>query len=150
MALLQTADRVLCSMRRGAVLPGPVPPGVAGAGREQIISFSCGYLRGSTVRCCASRPVHDLHAGRLPRRLGLQPGRGRLRAAVRRAHHLGAHGEPFNGSFFAFRTAAGLYFAALYRLRGFGVAVGAHACYDVLVGLLLECSRTEYRCQAAG
>jgi membrane protease YdiL (CAAX protease family) len=53
------------------------------------------------------------------------------------AHHLGPHGEPFNGAFFSFRAAAGLYFAGLYRLRGFGIAVGAHAFYDVLVGLLL-------------
>jgi hypothetical protein len=53
------------------------------------------------------------------------------------AHHLGAHGEPFDGAYFAFRTAAGLYFAGLYRVRGFGIAVGAHAFYDVLVGLLL-------------
>jgi hypothetical protein len=28
-----------------------------------------------------------------------------------------------------------LYFTALYQFRGFGIAVGAHACYDVLVGI---------------
>jgi membrane protease YdiL (CAAX protease family) len=50
------------------------------------------------------------------------------------AHHVGPFGEPFNGYVFLFRTAAGLYFALLYRLRGFGIAAGAHACYDVLVG----------------
>jgi len=69
--------------------------------------------------------------------LGHLPGCGRLRPALRGAHHLGPHGEPFNGAFFAFRTAAGLYFAGLYRVRGFGIAVGAHAFYDVLAGLLL-------------
>lgn len=53
------------------------------------------------------------------------------------AHHLGPYGEPFNGAYFTFRTAAGMYFAGLFRLRGFGIAVGAHALYDVLVGLLL-------------
>ena len=35
----------------------------------------------------------------------------------------------------AFRAAAGLYFTCLYVGRGFGVAVGAHAGYDVLVGV---------------
>jgi hypothetical protein len=30
-----------------------------------------------------------------------------------------------------------LYFACLYQFRGFGVAVGAHACYDVLVGVVV-------------
>jgi membrane protease YdiL (CAAX protease family) len=54
------------------------------------------------------------------------------------AHNVGPHGEPFDPYFFIFRTLAGLYFAFLYLLRGLGVAVGAHAGYDVLVGILLE------------
>ena len=37
---------------------------------------------------------------------------------------------------FAFRTAAGLYFAFVYLERGFGIAAGSHAAYDVLVVLL--------------
>jgi hypothetical protein len=53
------------------------------------------------------------------------------------AHHLGPYGEPGDGYVFLFRTFAGLYFGLLYQLRGFGVAVGAHACYDVLVGVLM-------------
>jgi membrane protease YdiL (CAAX protease family) len=51
------------------------------------------------------------------------------------AHHLGPYGEPFEGYTFLFRTVAGLYFAVLFQLRGFGIAVGAHACYDVVVGV---------------
>jgi membrane protease YdiL (CAAX protease family) len=54
------------------------------------------------------------------------------------AHHVGPHGETLEAWVFVFRTAAGLYFAALYCVRGFGVAVGAHAGYDVLVGLLVD------------
>lgn len=38
---------------------------------------------------------------------------------------------------FVFRTLAGMFFAALYFLRGFGITVGAHATYDVVVGILL-------------
>jgi membrane protease YdiL (CAAX protease family) len=53
------------------------------------------------------------------------------------AHHIGPFGEPYDGSVFLFRMLAGLYFALLFRLRGFGVAVGAHACYDVLVGVAI-------------
>lgn len=34
--------------------------------------------------------------------------------------------------FFAFRTVAGVYFAYLYRERGFGVTAGSHAFYDIL------------------
>jgi Type II CAAX prenyl endopeptidase Rce1-like len=54
------------------------------------------------------------------------------------AHHLGPAGEPFQGSLFLFRTLAGIYFAWIYCVRGFGIAVGAHAGYDVLVGLLVK------------
>jgi membrane protease YdiL (CAAX protease family) len=54
------------------------------------------------------------------------------------AHHLGPNGDPFNAYVLSFRTCAGLYFAWLFQVRGFGVAVGAHAGYDVLVGLILQ------------
>lgn len=53
------------------------------------------------------------------------------------AHHIGPAGESFQGFAFLFRTIAGIYFALLYQLRGFGIAVGAHAGYDVLVGVIL-------------
>jgi membrane protease YdiL (CAAX protease family) len=54
------------------------------------------------------------------------------------AHNLGPHGEPFAAYVFLFRTLAGLYFALVYSLRGFGIAVGAHAGYDMLVGVLAQ------------
>ena len=38
---------------------------------------------------------------------------------------------------FVFRTLAGMFFAALFFLRGFGITVGAHAAYDVIVGAVL-------------
>ena len=50
------------------------------------------------------------------------------------AYHLGPCGEPFNGRFFLFRVLAGLYFTVVYQFRGFGIAAGAHALYDVVVG----------------
>lgn len=53
------------------------------------------------------------------------------------AHHIGPHGEPMNGYNFLFRTLAGLYFTVLYQWRGFGIAVGAHTCYDVMVGIAM-------------
>src|SRR5262249_48259180 len=53
------------------------------------------------------------------------------------AHHAGPHGEKFDGYVFLFRALAGVYFAFVYQLRGFGIAVGAHAGYDVLVGALV-------------
>ena len=53
------------------------------------------------------------------------------------AHHVGPYGEPFDRYVFVFRMVASLYFAILFQLRGFGIAVGAHASYDVLVGVLV-------------
>jgi membrane protease YdiL (CAAX protease family) len=50
------------------------------------------------------------------------------------AHHVGPYGERFDDYIFVFRALAGVYFAMLYQFRGFGIAVGAHALYDVLVG----------------
>jgi hypothetical protein len=51
------------------------------------------------------------------------------------AHHVGPYGEAMNPYVFLFRAAAGLFFTALYVARGFGVAVAAHAGYDILVGV---------------
>lgn len=51
------------------------------------------------------------------------------------AHHVGPYGQPYDNYLFLFRLAAGLYFALLYQYRGFGVAVGAHACYNLMVSI---------------
>jgi hypothetical protein len=40
---------------------------------------------------------------------------------------------------FGFRVLAGITFAGLFCFRGFGIAVGAHALYDVVVGCVLTC-----------
>ena len=52
-----------------------------------------------------------------------------------RRHHIGTLGEPFQWYAFLFRATAGLFFAALFLYRGFGIAAGTHAAYDMLVGL---------------
>lgn len=44
-------------------------------------------------------------------------------------------GEPFAFSTFFFRVVAGIYFAVVFVMRGFGVAAGTHAIYDILVFL---------------
>jgi hypothetical protein len=50
------------------------------------------------------------------------------------AHHVGTHGEPFDAFRFTFRFAAGMMFCLVFLFRGFGIAVGAHALYDVFAG----------------
>lgn len=49
--------------------------------------------------------------------------------------HLG-RGGPFSWMEFAFRTAAGVYFAVLFAIRGFGIAAGTHACYDIIATIM--------------
>lgn len=52
------------------------------------------------------------------------------------AHHAGTPGEAFTWFAFIFRWLAGVFFAWVFVVRGFGVAVGAHTAYDILVGWL--------------
>jgi len=53
------------------------------------------------------------------------------------AHYIGAYGDPLEWATFAFRLMAGLFFAGLFVWRGFGIAAGAHALYDIFVGVSL-------------
>jgi hypothetical protein len=50
------------------------------------------------------------------------------------AHHAGTPGEAFTLFAFIFRWMAGVYFAWVFVIRGFGIAVGTHTAYDILVG----------------
>ena len=51
-------------------------------------------------------------------------------------HYVGAFGDPFEIGSFAFRFIAGLFFSALYVLRGFGITAWTHALYDVFLLVL--------------
>ncbi len=50
------------------------------------------------------------------------------------AHHAGSPGEAFTWFAFVFRWMAGVFFAWVFVLRGFGIAVGTHILYDILAG----------------
>lgn len=52
------------------------------------------------------------------------------------AHYVGPLGDTLDLHSFAFRTLAGIFFATLFLVRGFGIAAGTHAVYDIIVGLL--------------
>lgn len=45
-------------------------------------------------------------------------------------------GDPFEVGSFVFRFLAGVFFSIVYLVRGFGIAAGSHAMYDVYVALL--------------
>ncbi len=46
------------------------------------------------------------------------------------------HGDPFSATRFMFRFLAGVYFAGLFAVRGFGIAAGTHAWYDIVAATL--------------
>jgi len=66
-----------------------------------------------------------------------------ISAALFSAHHhilfvggrLGS-GLPFTWPEFGFRTIAGVYFAILFAIRGFGITAGTHAFYDIIATIL--------------
>ncbi|MDH7599807.1 MAG: CPBP family intramembrane metalloprotease [Sedimentisphaerales bacterium] len=66
-----------------------------------------------------------------------------ISAALFSAHHhilfvggrLGV-GLPFTWAEFGFRTIAGVYFAILFAIRGFGITAGTHAFYDIIATIL--------------
>ncbi|NDC54626.1 MAG: CPBP family intramembrane metalloprotease [Planctomycetia bacterium] len=51
------------------------------------------------------------------------------------AHYVGPLGDVFEPRGFVFRALAGGFFALLFVVRGFGIAAGTHAAYDMFVGL---------------
>jgi membrane protease YdiL (CAAX protease family) len=52
------------------------------------------------------------------------------------AHHVGPYGGwPIQWSHFIFRTLAGVFFSLVYVYRGFGIAAGSHAAYNILAGM---------------
>ncbi len=66
-----------------------------------------------------------------------------LSAALFSAHHhivfVAGHMEmsaPFTFREFVFRTLAGVYFACLFAIRGFGITAGTHAFYDIIAVLV--------------
>lgn len=64
-----------------------------------------------------------------------------LSALVFALYHF-SEDNPFTPSKCLFYTGAGVYFAAVYVLRGFGIVAGTHAAYDVIVVMLQQSSNT--------
>lgn len=81
---------------------------------------------------CLVRLLHTLDVSGLPSVLLAASASALLFSA---AHHIGPYGQPYSNYLFLFRLIAGLYFAILFQFRGFGIAVGAHACYNLMVSI---------------
>jgi hypothetical protein len=53
------------------------------------------------------------------------------------AHYVGPAADQLTLFSFVFRALAGVYFALVFVTRGFGITVGSHAAYDLIVGILM-------------
>jgi membrane protease YdiL (CAAX protease family) len=51
-------------------------------------------------------------------------------------HIATSFGDTFQWTSFLFRCSAGVFFSLVFLFRGFGIAVGAHALYDIFVSFL--------------
>jgi membrane protease YdiL (CAAX protease family) len=113
-----------------------LPDDTAPALRQAVTFLGAGIYEEALFRLVLFAALAELL-----RRLDLGTGASTFLAALVSAtlfsvaHHLGPYGQPYSNYLFLFRLAAGIYFALLFQLRGFGIAVGSHACYNVMISV---------------
>jgi membrane protease YdiL (CAAX protease family) len=56
-------------------------------------------------------------------------------------HYIGQYGDAFELGSFLYRATAGIVLGAIYVTRGFGVAAGTHAVYDIFVVSIMQMGR---------
>ena len=76
-----------------------------------------------------------------PRRTAVAIAVGLSAVAFMAYHPLRGEGGGIMPSRVVFYLGAGVYFGILYAARGFGIAVGAHAAYDILAAVLASGAR---------
>ncbi len=97
----------------------------AGAGFHEELVFRVGLFAGGTLVLHRLARLSEAKAAWIA-----AFGSAAIFSAI---HYLGPLGDPFSIVSFVFRLLAGLYLAAVYRFRGFAVAVYTHAIYDLIV-----------------
>jgi hypothetical protein len=134
--LAQLQSYGIRAWQSGGPTPAAIPTERAAA--MAVIFLGAGIYEEVLFRLCLLPMCHGLF-----RSSGVRPALAALMAALATslafslAHYVGPAGEPFRIFSFAFRTFAALFFALLFMVRGFGIAVGTHAAYDLIVGLIL-------------
>ncbi len=119
---------------------GPIGP-PSGESRERLVAL-VGYLGAGVYEEALFRlAILSILYGAarlllLPRAPALALAMTASALAFSLAHHAGAPGEPFTWYAFIFRWSAGIVFSWIFLARGFGIAVGTHVAYDVLVALI--------------
>jgi hypothetical protein len=111
-------------------VPGTMP---------RVISYiGAGVYEEVLFRLCLIPVSYGLLRGlMLPKRLAMLLAVLGTSLLFSAAHYVGPAADQLTLYSFAFRALAGIYFALLFVTRGFGITVGSHAAYDVIVGILL-------------
>jgi hypothetical protein len=111
------------------------------AGRGALLGRMLGFVGAGVYEEMLFRLLLFPPIAVFARRLGARPA-WRVAGAVvltslifSAAHYVGPHGEAFEPFTFSFRFTAGAFFAVLFVYRGFGIAAGTHALYDIFVSL---------------
>ncbi len=130
----------------GAMVWTSAPAGVAVAGPETLgvlgkvsLAIGAGIYEELIFRMALISLLHTLFVDAM--RIGERWGIG-LAIAISAVlfaiyHPLGAADGSIDWSRATFFVGAGAYFGVLYVMRGFGIAVGAHAAYDLLAVVAL-------------
>lgn len=135
-ALAQLHSYGIKSWQSGGAPSAAIPAERAAA--LAVVFLGAGIYEEVVFRLCLLPLCHGLF-----RSSGIHPALAAFLAALATslafslAHYVGPAGEQFRVFTFAFRTFAALFFAMLFMLRGFGITVGTHAAYDLIVGLVL-------------
>lgn len=102
--------------------------------RDMVIAIGAGVYEELLFRLVAIAVIHavtrDLLS--LPEEVCVISSVGLSSLGFALVHFIGDH-NPFTMIKMLFYTVAGVYFAAIYLTRGFGIVVAVHALYDVLV-----------------
>jgi CAAX prenyl protease-like protein len=98
-----------------------------------VFSIGAGIYEELLFRLIAIALLHMLFVNwlALPEKIGGAATIGVSAVAFAMYHFTEAN--PFSFGKFAFYTLAGVYFALIYVMRGFGIVAGTHALYDMLV-----------------
>jgi membrane protease YdiL (CAAX protease family) len=144
--LMLEAQGALFAAVAGSLAPGErtpaIAPEVSGAVREAVGFLGAGVYEELLFRLMLlPAAAWALHRMGIPRRTSVILAVISTSLVFAAAHYVGGQGETFQLAGlafwfgFSFRFLAGLFFSMLFLYRGFGIAAGTHAGYDILVGL---------------
>lgn len=102
--------------------------------RDMVIAIGAGVYEELLFRLVAIAAIHGITKDllSLPEEVSVISAVVISSLGFALVHFVGDH-NPFTMTKMLFYTVAGVYFAAIYLTRGFGIVVAVHALYDVLV-----------------